>query len=52
MPGTEVTLKALPNIGYAFAGWLGNVQDPNSAATVIKMDAEENATANFMPAPE
>ena len=43
----EVTLSALPEIGYIFHHWTGDVADPNSDHTIVIMDADKTITANF-----
>jgi hypothetical protein len=54
LPGTTqqcrdsvVSLVALPNLGYTFTGWSGNVSLPANASTVVVMAEPQNVTANF-----
>ena len=44
--GQEVTLTAVPNEGYAFAGWSGNITATTNPIT-ITMDADKSVTATF-----
>ncbi|MBI4286448.1 MAG: LamG domain-containing protein, partial [Chloroflexi bacterium] len=46
--GTTVNVTALPDPGWKFAGWSGNVADPTAADTAVLMDADKQVTANFM----
>ena len=49
--GTVLALKAIPDLGSAFAGWTG--VDPgteNSPAATVTMDAAKAVTATFSPA--
>ena len=48
--GAVVNLTAIPNTGWAFNGWIGNVADPESPATVITMNQDELVTAKFVRA--
>lgn len=48
--GTMVNLTAVPDTGWAFDGWVGNVVDPSSPATVITMNQNELVTAKFVRA--
>ncbi|MBE0641165.1 MAG: hypothetical protein IH599_03965, partial [Bacteroidales bacterium] len=41
-PGTDVTVMATPDIGWAFQYWIGDVADSNSSTTKIRMS--ENKT--------
>ena len=45
--GTPVELTAVPSSGWQFAGWTGDVDDPDAAVTTIVMDADKAVTANF-----
>jgi CSLREA domain-containing protein len=51
--GSQVTLTAVVNAGYYFAGWTGSadIANPNSASTAITMNGPEMVTANFAPIP-
>lgn len=44
--GTTVTLTALPNSGYTFISWSGDIQSNNPTISLI-MDTNKNITANF-----
>jgi Divergent InlB B-repeat domain len=46
---TVISLVAIPNPGYAFTGWSGNVSFPANASTVLVMAEPQNVTANFAP---
>ncbi len=46
--GETVTLKAVPNIGYSFKNWSGDVSGSTNPATVT-MEADKAVTANFAP---
>lgn len=43
-----VQIAATPQAGYQFAGWVGNVAQPNVAATTVTMNQNQNVTANFI----
>ncbi len=45
-----VNLTAIPDTGWTFDGWIGNVVDPESPATVITMNQDELVTAKFVRA--
>ena len=45
--GTTVSLSAVPNAGYVFAGWTGNVANATAASTAVSMSSPQNVTANF-----
>lgn len=48
LAGALVSLQAMPNPGYSFASWTGNVTDPSNASTTILMTGNYvNVTANF-----
>jgi uncharacterized repeat protein (TIGR02543 family) len=49
--GSEVRIGAVPDVGYQFDGWSGEVGDPNSPATRITLDSDQTVTANFSLAP-
>jgi uncharacterized repeat protein (TIGR02543 family) len=44
--GTTVTLQALANTGYTFAGWSGDTSGTSNTTTVV-MDGNKSVTANF-----
>ncbi len=44
--GQEVTLTAIANDGYTFAGWSGDVSDMTNPVT-ITMDSDKSVTATF-----
>jgi phosphodiesterase/alkaline phosphatase D-like protein len=46
--GTEVTITAIPNTGYAFDHWTGDVVDVNLATTTVTMDEDQSVTAYFV----
>ena len=45
--GTVVDLDAIPDFGWSFDHWDGNVADPNSIITNITMNDDEDVTAYF-----
>jgi hypothetical protein len=48
--GTVVTITAVPNTGYHFVNWTGDIveiADPNAASTTIEMKGDYIITANF-----
>jgi Fe-S cluster assembly iron-binding protein IscA len=49
---TDAPITATPDAGWQFVNWTGDiVADPNSASTIITMDADKTVTANFSPLP-
>ena len=46
--GETVTLQAVPDHGYAFTGWSGDLSGAANPAT-LTMDAAKTVTANFEP---
>jgi hypothetical protein len=44
--GTKVSLKAIPDFGYRFSGWSGDIQGVDNPVTVV-MDANKSITASF-----
>ena len=44
-----VVIEAIPALGYAFQGWLGNVAVPSSQITTVVMNQAQTVTANFVP---
>ena len=50
VPKTEVTLTAVPAVGYEFSQWGGDLSDSGSANPAsIVMDAPKNVIATFVP---
>ena len=45
-PGSSAQLSAIPDPGYAFTGWSGDISGTNNPVTVI-FDSDKNITANF-----
>ena len=45
--GTDVTLTAIPQPGYQFICWLGDVSDSMSSTTVVYLDAPKIVIAVF-----
>jgi uncharacterized repeat protein (TIGR02543 family) len=43
----QVAITAIPNEGWEFVSWTGDVADPNSASTTVTMDENKTVTANF-----
>jgi len=48
--GQVVTLQAVPNAGYTFAGWSGDASG-TSTTTTVTMTANKTVTANFTAIP-
>ncbi|MBN1996611.1 DUF4832 domain-containing protein [candidate division KSB1 bacterium] len=48
--GTQVTLTAIPEFGYTFSSWSGDLSGTENPV-VITMDADKNVTANFVSVP-
>jgi uncharacterized repeat protein (TIGR02543 family) len=46
-PGTTITITAIPDDGWQFDGWTGDVPESESALIVITVEANKNITANF-----
>lgn len=46
--GTVVTVTAIPNSGYAFANWSGDLAGSTNPATLL-MNGNKNVVANFNP---
>jgi len=45
--GTEVTITALPEDGWQFDKWSGDVADPDSATTIVTIGPDKTFTAQF-----
>jgi CSLREA domain-containing protein len=45
---TVAVVTAIPNPGFAFSGWLGNVTAPTNASTTVVMNQPQTITANFV----
>jgi uncharacterized repeat protein (TIGR02543 family) len=45
--GTQVSVKAIPEIGFRFTGWSGDVSETTNPITII-MDRDKSITANFI----
>lgn len=48
--GTEITLLAVPDPGYAFTNWSGTIWSTDNGLT-FTLDQDHSLTANFVPAP-
>src|SRR5262249_14883613 len=46
--GSSVTLTAVPDAGWQFTGWSGDLGGPSNPATIV-MDASKNILATFVP---
>lgn len=46
-PGTTVTITAIPDDGWQFDGWTGDVPEPESALIVLTIEASKDIIANF-----
>jgi uncharacterized repeat protein (TIGR01451 family) len=42
-----VAIQALPNSGYHFTSWTGNVAQPSNPSTTVTMSQAQTVTANF-----
>src|SRR5207248_3128220 len=42
-----VSIQALPNSGYHFTSWTGNVAQPSNPSTTVTMSQAQTVTANF-----
>jgi hypothetical protein len=49
--GTDISIRAIPNIGYKFTEWTGSVTS-SSNPIAITMDSDKSMTANFREIPE
>ena len=47
--GDVVTITAIPDKGWQFGGWSGDVVEPQSAVTTIIVSSDKTVTANFSP---
>jgi hypothetical protein len=45
--GTVVQISAIPDSGWEFDSWSGNVADPESSVTTVIMDSDKAITANW-----
>jgi alpha-tubulin suppressor-like RCC1 family protein len=50
-PGTVVTLRADPAVGYRFHSWEGDVSDTKNRTTTILMDRDQTVLARFVASP-
>ncbi len=46
--GTVVTLTAIPDEGYLFAGWTGAVADRTAVSTTLVMNGHQTVSARFL----
>lgn len=46
-PNSEVTLTAIPQPGYQFVYWLGDVSDPRAGSTAVCLDGSKVVVAVF-----
>ena len=44
--GTSVTVEAIPNLGYVFDSWSGDLSGAANPATLV-IDCDKRITANF-----
>src|SRR5205085_3511119 len=42
-----IAVQAIPNSGYHFTGWTGNVAQPSNPSTTVTMSQAQTVTANF-----
>jgi hypothetical protein len=45
--GTVIDITAIPEVGWKFINWTGDVVSSNSDSTTVTMDADKTITANF-----
>ena len=45
--GVVVSLTAVPDRGWRFDSWAGDVADPGSSTTTLTMDSDKTVTVNF-----
>jgi hypothetical protein len=45
--GTVITLRAVPNAGFQFVNWIGNVANPTALITTITLDVAQTVSAVF-----
>ncbi|MBN2077030.1 MAG: InlB B-repeat-containing protein [Dehalococcoidales bacterium] len=45
---TSVEITAIPDDGYKFDGWTGDVENISKAKTSVKMDSDKTIIANFL----
>ena len=50
-PNSIVTLSAEPQPGYQFAYWIGDVSNPKTPNTTVRLDTSKIVVAVFKPAP-
>ncbi len=48
-PGTEITITAMPQSGFRFSYWLGDVSDPTSSTTTVRLDQSRAVIAVYEP---
>ncbi|MCD6567706.1 MAG: PKD domain-containing protein [Dehalococcoidia bacterium] len=49
--GTAVPITAIPDAGWLFDSWTGDVADTLSASTTVTVDADKTVTASFIEIP-
>jgi len=50
-PNSVVALSADPQPGYQFAYWIGDVSNPKTPSTTVRLDTSKIVVAVFKPAP-
>ncbi|MBN2413905.1 T9SS type A sorting domain-containing protein [candidate division KSB1 bacterium] len=45
--GTVVPISAVPQTGYLFVNWTGDVAEPDNPNTTVTMNGDKDVTANF-----
>ena len=48
-PGTEITITAVPQDGFRFSYWLGDVSDSTSSTTTIRLEDSRAVIAVYEP---
>ncbi|MFQ5997520.1 MAG: InlB B-repeat-containing protein [Dehalococcoidales bacterium] len=45
--GSTVSISAVPDSGWQFDGWTGDVAEPDSATTMVTINSDKTITVNF-----
>ena len=47
MKGAAVAITAIPDSGWQFDGWIGDIAEPDLTTTVVKINSDKAVTASF-----